>query len=793
MEQFYEAIENIYTYKKSMIVLGLTGRTGSGCTTTSKILEKASIEELDLKVPKTYDYTNAEERKQHIIYNYISKNDNWKGFTLIEGSSMIVSFVLERDYECLIRYLEENNEDGKCRLDNLDEIKKELESLKDGFQECKTYSLQSKINIKESLDGKNSEYYNFYMEKLPSYKRMLQGILSKHVCYPAKDDDEKAQLYTYLMQMWGNNIRASGSPYDNQFTQKNYYDIAKRIDHIISMIVKYGTDKEGKEVGNIRICIDALRNIYEAIYFKDNYKNFYLISISTEDNFRKKRLSFLSKKEQDVLEKIECPDKFLKTEQQFYHQNIQGCAEVSDIHIYNPDVDDKKFYFLTQQIVKYIALILHPGLVTPTHIERCMQLAYNAKFNSGCLSRQVGAVITGSDFSIRAVGWNDVPKGQIPCSLRSVEGYCTNKDNETYSNFELCDAEFDESMQKIRNELKGKDTGGRTFSYCFKDVYNGYKGTTNQVLTRSLHAEENAFLQISKYGGSGIKGGNLFTTASPCELCAKKAYQLGITNIYYIDPYPGISMSHILSFGKSGNPKMNLFFGAIGSTYVALYEPRMAIKDELELITGIKVKKVVEKSSDLEEIPPIVSDIKYKKMELTLAYKTKEDIISIREVELEVTGEPINHIEKEIIWTGNEYKGTQLLENEEGFSLEDSTRKISPYKYKILFNKSVMKGESVKYKLKTVTSDMTEDMQPFFSHTIKNPTDKLLISVEFPIDTVEQVEAQEFRDSGREIPIGKAKKTKVTKQENMEKYIYEIENPKLLNTYSISWVFKSRC
>lgn len=129
-------------------------------------------------------------------------------------------------------------------------------------------------------------------------------------------------------------------------------------------------------------------------------------------------------------------------------------------------------------------------------------------------------------------------------------------------------------------------------TYCFKDVYNGMTGDKNQVYTRALHAEENAFLQISKYGGSPVMGGNLFTTASPCELCAKKAYQLGIKNIYYINPYPGISYTHILSFGKKNNPCMNLFFGAIGQTYLELYEPRIAVKDELELLTEESIKRL---------------------------------------------------------------------------------------------------------------------------------------------------------------------------------------------------------
>lgn len=124
---------------------------------------------------------------------------------------------------------------------------------------------------------------------------------------------------------------------------------------------------------------------------------------------------------------------------------------------------------------------------------------------------------------------------------------------------------------------------GRNISYCFKSEHNKNTGKDNQVHTRSLHAEENAFLQISKYGGRGIEGGNLFTTASPCELCAKKAYQLGIENIYYIDPYPGIAMKHILMGGVK-DPKLTLFSGAIGRAFHRLYTPIVAYKDELNTL-----------------------------------------------------------------------------------------------------------------------------------------------------------------------------------------------------------------
>lgn len=105
--------------------------------------------------------------------------------------------------------------------------------------------------------------------------------------------------------------------------------------------------------------------------------------------------------------------------------------------------------------------------------------------------------------------------------------------------------------------------------------------------TRSLHAEENAMLQISKYGGQPLKGGNLFTTASPCELCSKKAYQLGIKNIFYIDPYPGISKAQILKGGNK-NPKLYMFQGAVGRGFFKLFEPYLSIKDETKVRFDLK-------------------------------------------------------------------------------------------------------------------------------------------------------------------------------------------------------------
>ena len=294
------------------------------------------------------------------------------------------------------------------------------------------------------------------------------------------------------------------------------------------------------------------------------------------------------------LDEMEYPSKNHKKGQIFYQQSIAECLQISDIHLYNPHSDNKRYDFLIRNLVRYIALMLHPGLVTPTNVERCMQMAFNAKFNSGCLSRQVGAVITDENYYIKAIGWNDVPQGQIPCNLRSIQNFFTENDSATFSDFELKNPEFSFALNKINNAYEKSDIKNiYNIPYCFKDIYNGIKQDKNQVYTRALHAEENAFLQASKIGGEGIDGGKLFVTASPCELCSKKAYQLGIKEIFYIDPYPGIASSHVLKLGNSDlNPKLNLFYGAVGTAYVSLYMQRFSFKDELLLSTGVNMKEL---------------------------------------------------------------------------------------------------------------------------------------------------------------------------------------------------------
>jgi deoxycytidylate deaminase/dephospho-CoA kinase len=547
------AIDAIYGEDDDFVVLGLTGRTGSGCSTVAKIL--ASDKDLVRHSlccgnnPSTND-----ERKQRIIYRHFSKT--WCPFHLIQVSSVITLMMIK-------------DEDWKNAIDeSVEHLSTETKkSLKDKLIELE----DNYKTFKGSIESEKDSLIKFYTKKLPEQYKEIRELLGESDC---------VKLY----QAIGTNIRLSGKPFCKEHSEKSFFTLAEEINLIIKEIREINKSLGQKTL----IAIDAIRNPFEAIYFQDRYSAFYLVAVSCPDDQRVSRLYKLgySKKDVDIIDKQEYRSRKLCDTDTYYVQDIQSCLQRSDIYISNPDDINKvsEYTNLSNQIIRFVSLMKRPGIITPTAVERTMQLAYTAKLNSGCISRQVGAAITDENYSIQAIGWNDTPHGQVPCNLRNREDLLSGFDQFAYSEYERGDEEY---LSFFRKECEkythiGKDDSGRNLSYCFKSEYNTLTKKDNQVHTRSLHAEENAFLQISKYGGRGIKGGILFTTASPCELCAKKAYQLGITKIYYIDPYPGIAMSHIIK-GGTNNPELILFHGAIGRAFHLLYTPIIPYKDELNI------------------------------------------------------------------------------------------------------------------------------------------------------------------------------------------------------------------
>ena len=119
----------------------------------------------------------------------------------------------------------------------------------------------------------------------------------------------------------------------------------------------------------------------------------------------------------------------------FIMQNVASCLDSSDILI-NNRTDNSSYFYLKKNLLRYVSLIMNPALVLPTPVERCMQVAYTAKLNSGCISRQVGAVLTDSGYHLLSIGWNQQPEGQLPCSYRDLCELYHHWSPDGYSDFE---------------------------------------------------------------------------------------------------------------------------------------------------------------------------------------------------------------------------------------------------------------------------------------------------------------------------------------------------------------------
>lgn len=590
-----KALTAVQDEYQQFIVIGLTGRTGSGCTTVAHMLQ---ADEIAIPDESGFYENDNDKRKYLIVRDYI--RGNWNPYICIQVKTIITSFILKRNFEEFVELvaaeMKSETTDTLSRLRTISSKYKAANARVNEFFDMGEKDKDAKINFAMEL----------YFEYLPSFEVELKASLQ------SIDID----AYTKVYQKVGDNIRASGDAYVSEFDPDRLFELPKHINQLIKAI------RRSRKNQKSHIVIDAIRNPFEAQYFQQRYANFFLFSVNTPNDERVKHLRKSHKFSDAAIERLDAKEypKKLSGNDVFTSQNIQRCIELADVHINNPKRDEYDHADMASQVAWYVALIMHPGLVTPTAMERGMQLAYVAKLNSGCISRQVGAVVTDQHYSVKAVGWNNAPMGQVPCNLRTVKDLrtATGGDHEVkFSVYERTNQVFRRVFQEshTRETEKTANKLGLPYSYCFKDLQNEVDGEKNQVHTRSLHAEENAFLQITKYGGVSVNDGILFTTASPCELCSKKAYQLGIKKVIYVDPYPGISNQHILAIG-SNKPSLTLFSGAIGQAYHKLYQPMLSYKDEIKMLIGYTISGGMKR--DQKELKIRELEAKVKQLESAL-------------------------------------------------------------------------------------------------------------------------------------------------------------------------------
>ncbi len=634
------SLEKFYSLRNNFTVIGLTGRSGGGGNDICEIL--TSVENPFKKdsfiIPMNLHVN--EIQKFNICKNLLIDNSNkWRSFLVIKYRDILLLFFLNE----------------LCAKINFDKNKFEKEfflHFVNGLYDNRT--VKTRRFGQDNEDGLIDELFKLLLNKfdfLSSFRELydclnfglrfnqnefekcieLNGLFFTEFSVFAKElflkfDQVDLVARQLFLQDVACNLRSNGTvcySQDNKVNDtENIYTVAAALKNLIKI--------NRKATGWNRIVIDSLKNSLEINYFRERYAGFYLIASSRDEASAKnylikkiERLGYSKILSNQIFENIKAIDEAHYQTKDFKIGNftspdLENCIQKADYYIHisaktdsepiNYNQDEFRHLNLEIQLLKFLALVQKPGIVTPSAIERSMQLAFSSKYNSGCISRQVGAVITDSSYSVKSIGWNEVPQGQTPCSLRSLKELVSEERRNVYSDYEknggnYSGKTFKEKVNETLLETYSNEDeffnnlDGHNCPYCFKDFHNSFEGKENQVHTRSLHAEENAMLQISKFGGQGLNGGILFTTASPCELCSKKAFQLGIKKVFYIDPYPGIAREQILKAGniKENNPQLYMFHGAVGRGYFKLYEPYMSIKDETYIRTNIKPKLSTDK------------------------------------------------------------------------------------------------------------------------------------------------------------------------------------------------------
>lgn len=120
-----------------------------------------------------------------------------------------------------------------------------------------------------------------------------------------------------------------------------------------------------------------------------------------------------------------------------------------------------------------------------------MNIAGEVARRSNCLTRQVAAIVV-RDRRIISTGYNGTPRNTKNC----FEGGC------------------------LRCAKRTEDTAGTKLEEC-----------------TCSHGEENAIVQAA-YHGISLKDSVLYSTFSPCLLCAKMIINAGVKEVIYTADYP---------------------------------------------------------------------------------------------------------------------------------------------------------------------------------------------------------------------------------------------------------------
>lgn len=332
--------------------------------------------------------------------------------------------------------------------------------------------------------------------------------------------------------------------------------------------------------------IDLLRSVYG--------QNFFQVSIYSRRDTRVDNLARrISEDEGDANHEIHrgrAEDLVSTDENQSnlkYGQRVGKIFHDADF-IVNTDIVEPS---VPAQIERFCELLFSSNSITPTRIEYGMFAAFSAALRASDLSRQVGAAIFSENSEIVSIGSNEVPKAN----------------GGTYWSFDKFDARdfklgFDSNAQRKKELIQEVCDVFKIDQSDEADALGKLSIMDALEYGRIVHAEMSAIMDAARTGAS-TKNSTLFTTTFPCHMCAKHIVASGISNVFFLEPYPKSLASRLHSdsisiekhdrgkYSEYGGVNFTHFYGVTPRRYRPLFK-RGSRKDSegkfLEYIDGLK-------------------------------------------------------------------------------------------------------------------------------------------------------------------------------------------------------------
>ena len=202
------AINKLFSLRASFLVVGLTGRTGSGCTTSAKLLARG-FTELPLNAVAN-PLSSPEQRKFRIIRAFGEKN--WQPFTLISVTQAIASFVLSGEQTATEAFLRTH-----LPQSSVSSFLIEVERLRPLWESASTV-LQVEI-VANATKAELAKFFEFWNTEMTVFLTVARLAFTNN--------------FAQVFQMMGDNLRSSGEVFSPEIGADKFYTLPERVGQII--------------------------------------------------------------------------------------------------------------------------------------------------------------------------------------------------------------------------------------------------------------------------------------------------------------------------------------------------------------------------------------------------------------------------------------------------------------------------------------------------------------------------------------------------------------------------------